>query len=111
MLAVGVVHGDLSDFNVLVSGDEPVIIDFPQSVDSASNTNARSFSFETSTTCTGFSPGGPPAHRECPTPKRCGRSTKTTRSPQRRFLGVAFNQPIEQRAKGTVRPADPRRGP
>jgi RIO kinase 1 len=41
MLAVGVVHGDLSDFNVLVSGDEPVIIDFPQSVDTASNTNAR----------------------------------------------------------------------
>ncbi len=41
MLAVGVVHGDLSDFNVLVSGDEPVIIDFPQAVDTASNTNAR----------------------------------------------------------------------
>ena len=42
MLVVGVVHGDLSDFNVLVSGDEPIIIDFPQSVDSASNTSARS---------------------------------------------------------------------
>ncbi|MEJ7731333.1 MAG: PA4780 family RIO1-like protein kinase, partial [Polyangiaceae bacterium] len=41
MLAVGVVHGDLSDFNVLVSGDTPVIIDFPQSVDTAKNTNAR----------------------------------------------------------------------
>ena len=41
MLVVGVVHGDLSDFNVLVSGDEPIIIDFPQSVDTASNTNAR----------------------------------------------------------------------
>lgn len=41
MLAVGVVHGDLSDFNVLVSGEEPIIIDFPQSVDTASNTSAR----------------------------------------------------------------------
>lgn len=41
MLAVGVVHGDLSDFNVLVSGDEPIIIDFPQAVDTASNTAAR----------------------------------------------------------------------
>jgi RIO kinase 1 len=41
MLAAGVVHGDLSDFNVLVSGDVPVVIDFPQSVDTASNTNAR----------------------------------------------------------------------
>jgi RIO kinase 1 len=41
MLAAGVVHGDLSEFNVLVSGDVPVIIDFPQSVDTAANTNAR----------------------------------------------------------------------
>ena len=41
MLSVGVVHGDLSDFNVLVSGDDPILIDFPQSVDTASNTNAR----------------------------------------------------------------------
>jgi RIO kinase 1 len=42
MLCHGVVHGDFSDFNVLVGGDGPVIIDFPQSVDSAHNTNARS---------------------------------------------------------------------
>lgn len=41
MLAVGVVHGDLSDFNVLVSGSTPVIIDFPQSVDTAKNSSAR----------------------------------------------------------------------
>lgn len=41
MLAVGVVHGDLSEFNVLIGSDGPVIIDFPQSVDTASNTNAR----------------------------------------------------------------------
>ncbi len=42
MLCAGVVHGDFSDFNVLIGGDGPVIIDFPQSVDSAHNTNARS---------------------------------------------------------------------
>jgi RIO kinase 1 len=41
MLCAGVVHGDLSDFNVLVGADGPVIIDFPQSVDTAHNTNAR----------------------------------------------------------------------
>ncbi len=41
MLCAGVVHGDLSDFNVLVGADGPVIIDFPQSVDAAHNTNAR----------------------------------------------------------------------
>ena len=41
MLCAGVVHGDLSEFNVLVGADGPVIIDFPQSIDSAHNTNAR----------------------------------------------------------------------
>ncbi len=41
MLCVGIVHGDLSEFNVLYGPGGPVIIDFPQSVDSASNNNAR----------------------------------------------------------------------
>jgi RIO kinase 1 len=41
MLCAGVVHGDLSDFNVLMSAGGPVVIDFPQSVDAASNQNAR----------------------------------------------------------------------
>ncbi len=41
MLSAGVVHGDLSDFNVLMAADGPVVIDFPQSVNAASNGNAR----------------------------------------------------------------------
>jgi RIO kinase 1 len=41
MLAAGVVHGDLSDFNVLMGSDGPVIIDFPQAVNAAGNQNAR----------------------------------------------------------------------
>ncbi len=41
MLCAGVVHGDLSDFNVLVDSGGPVIIDFPQSVDTARNSSAR----------------------------------------------------------------------
>ena len=41
MLCAGVVHGDLSEFNVLMAADGPVIIDFPQSVDPAHNPNAR----------------------------------------------------------------------
>ncbi len=41
MLCAGVVHGDLSEFNVLLSADGPVVIDFPQSVDPARNQNAR----------------------------------------------------------------------
>jgi RIO kinase 1 len=41
MLLAGLVHGDLSDFNVLMGVDGPVIIDFPQAVDSARNNLAR----------------------------------------------------------------------
>lgn len=41
MLSAGVVHGDLSDFNVLLAHDGPVVIDFPQSVEAAGNLNAR----------------------------------------------------------------------
>lgn len=41
MLCAGVVHGDLSDFNVLLAADGPVIIDFPQWSDAAHNAHAR----------------------------------------------------------------------
>jgi len=40
MLCVGLVHGDLSEFNVLVDDYGPVIIDLPQAVDAAANNNA-----------------------------------------------------------------------
>ena len=40
MLCAGVVHGDLSEFNVLVDDYGPVIIDLPQAVDAAANNNA-----------------------------------------------------------------------
>ncbi|MFK7831202.1 MAG: PA4780 family RIO1-like protein kinase [Congregibacter sp.] len=42
MLCAGLVHGDLSEFNVLVNEDGPVIIDLPQAVDAAANNNAKS---------------------------------------------------------------------
>jgi RIO kinase 1 len=42
MLCAGLVHGDLSEFNVLVDENGPVIIDLPQAVDAAANNNARS---------------------------------------------------------------------
>jgi len=41
MLCAGIVHGDLSEFNVLVNEQGPVIIDLPQAVDAAANNNAR----------------------------------------------------------------------
>lgn len=40
MLCAGLVHGDLSEYNVLVGGDGLVIIDLPQAVDAAGNNNA-----------------------------------------------------------------------
>jgi RIO kinase 1 len=40
MLVAGVVHGDLSEFNVQLASDGPVIIDLPQAVDAAGNNHA-----------------------------------------------------------------------
>jgi RIO kinase 1 len=41
MLCAGLIHGDLSEYNVLVGPDGPVIIDLPQVVSAAGNNNAR----------------------------------------------------------------------
>jgi len=40
MLCSGLIHGDLSEFNVLIGSDGPVIIDLPQAVNAAGNNNA-----------------------------------------------------------------------
>jgi RIO kinase 1 len=42
MLCAGIIHGDLSEYNVLVGSEGPVIIDLPQAVDAAGNNNACS---------------------------------------------------------------------
>jgi RIO kinase 1 len=41
MLCAGIVHGDLSEFNILVGSNGPVIIDLPQAVDAAGNNHAK----------------------------------------------------------------------
>ncbi len=41
MLCRGLIHGDLSPYNVLVGPDGPVVIDFPQVVSAGGNNNAR----------------------------------------------------------------------
>ncbi len=41
MLCAGVVHGDLSEFNILLAHDGPVIIDLPQAIDAAGNNHAQ----------------------------------------------------------------------
>lgn len=40
MLCAGLIHGDLSEFNVLLDANGPVIIDLPQAVNAATNNNA-----------------------------------------------------------------------
>jgi RIO kinase 1 len=40
MLCAGVVHGDLSEYNILVDSEGPVIIDLPQAIDAAANNQA-----------------------------------------------------------------------
>jgi len=42
MLCAGIVHGDLSEFNVLLDEYGPVIIDLPQAVNASANNNAQS---------------------------------------------------------------------
>jgi len=42
MLCAGLIHGDLSEFNVLMEEAGPVVIDLPQAVNAAANNNARS---------------------------------------------------------------------
>ncbi len=41
MLCAGLVHGDLSEYNVLFGQEGPVIIDFPQAVEASANNNAK----------------------------------------------------------------------
>ena len=41
MLCADLIHGDLSEYNVLVGSNGPVIIDLPQVVSASSNNNAR----------------------------------------------------------------------
>jgi RIO kinase 1 len=42
MLVTGIIHGDLSEFNILIDCYGPVIIDLPQAVDAAANNHAKS---------------------------------------------------------------------
>jgi len=41
MLNIGIIHGDLSEFNVLVNEHGPIIIDLPQAVNASGNNNAK----------------------------------------------------------------------
>jgi len=42
MLCAGIIHGDLSEYNILLAAEGPVIIDLPQAVDAAGNNQAAS---------------------------------------------------------------------
>jgi RIO kinase 1 len=40
MLCAGLIHGDLSEYNILIDANGPVIIDLPQAVNASGNNNA-----------------------------------------------------------------------
>lgn len=42
MLCAGLIHGDLSEYNILITEAGPVVIDLPQAVDATANNNAES---------------------------------------------------------------------
>lgn len=54
MLCAGVIHGDLSEYNILVGAEGPVIIDLPQAVDAAGNNHAREMLQRDVANLTGF---------------------------------------------------------
>ena len=54
MLCAGIIHGDLSEYNVLVDRDGPVIIDLPQAVDAAGNNNAETMLRRDADNITGY---------------------------------------------------------
>ena len=77
MLCAGLVHGDLSEFNVLLDPYGPVIIDLPQAVDAAGNNHAfRMLERDVGNMASYFGQFAP----SCSTPvmpRKCGRSTRT----------------------------------
>ncbi len=54
MLSVGIVHGDLSEFNVLLDEFGPVIIDLPQAINAAENNNAKKMFYRDVTNMTTY---------------------------------------------------------
>lgn len=77
MLCAGIVHGDLSEFNVLMDAEGPVIIDLPQAVDAAANNHAESMFERDVNNMTEYYGQ---LHRSCwkrALPKKSGHCTKT----------------------------------
>jgi RIO kinase 1 len=63
MLCAGVVHGDLSEFNILLGADGPVIIDLPQAIDAAGNNHAQRMLLRDVANLSGFFGDAAPALR------------------------------------------------
>ena len=69
MLCVGLIHGDLSEYNVLVARDGPVIIDLPQVVSAAGNNAARAMLLRD---VNNSPPPSAASRRNCSTPNSAG---------------------------------------
>ena len=82
MLCSGLIHGDLSEFNVLVGVEGPVIIDLPQAVNAAGNNNAYAMLERDVTNITETLGRFAPSCSKRAMRPRCGRySSKASSSP------------------------------
>ena len=72
MLSLGLIHGDLSEFNILLAPEGPVIIDLPQVVNASGNMPLSPCSSGTSTTSEPRSAGLRPSCCKPSSPARCG---------------------------------------
>ena len=113
MLACDLIHGDLSPYNVLVGRDGPVVIDLPQVVDAAHNSQAESFFLRDLANIHRFCAALDPALRAA---ERDGR--EIWRAYVRRELtadfvptGRAPEAHAGRQAEGGSRPGGPRGGP
>lgn len=76
MLCAGLVHGDLSEFNVLLDPYGPVIIDLPQAVDAAANNHAFSMLQRDVRNMAEYFGRLPPSCSTPVMPRKCGRCSK-----------------------------------
>ena len=80
MLCAGVIHGDLSEYNILLAADGPVIIDLPQAVDAAGNLEAAAMlERDVDNLATYFGRFAPASARARATARRSGRCSKRAR--------------------------------
>ena len=92
MLSIGLIHGDLSGFNVLVGPDGPVIIDLPQAVNAAGNNGARAMLERDVNNIRGTLGRSRPSCWQRSLHGKCGRSSRKVNSPETANSRVSLHE-------------------